>query len=68
MINGADAPLGFIENTDDPNDLQAWCYACEEMFQKEGDRTEAFLAFNSMGIVCVVCYSEFQTLHTVTAD
>ena len=68
MINGSDAPLGFIENTDDPNDLQAWCHACEEMFNKKGDRTDAFLAFNNMGIFCVVCYAEFQTLHTIAAD
>jgi len=67
MINGENPPLGFIENNDDPNDQQAWCYACEEKFQLEGDMTEAFRAFNDMGIICIVCYADFKTLHTIAA-
>jgi hypothetical protein len=24
--------VGFVENSDDPDDLQAWCDACEDLF------------------------------------
>jgi hypothetical protein len=56
-------PVGFVENSSDPNDLQAWCYLCEEAFQREGDMTEAFRAFNGMAVVCVTCYSEAKSRH-----
>src|SRR4051794_12109485 len=52
-----DAALGFVENSSDPDDLQAWCEACEEMFLREGDKTEAFLKFNNFALVCVDCYA-----------
>lgn len=25
-------PAGFVENSTDPTDLQAWCHECEEKF------------------------------------
>jgi len=62
------APAGFIENSSDPNDLQAWCYLCEGKFQEEGDMTDAFREFNGMAIVCVVCYAEAKARHTIPAD
>ena len=65
MLLGEPAPSGFVENSCDPNDLQAWCYLCEEKFQSEEDMTEAFKEFNGMVVVCVVCYSEAQARHTV---
>jgi hypothetical protein len=43
---------GFVENSSDPDDLQAWCAACEELFIREGEMTEAFRAFNDMKVVC----------------
>jgi hypothetical protein len=58
-------PAGFIENSDDPHDLQAWCYLCEEKFQIENGMTDAFKEFNNMAIVCLVCYSEAKARHTV---
>ena len=62
------APSGFIENSSDPNDLQAWCYLCEDKFQEQGDMTDAFREFNGMAIVCVVCYAEAKARHTIPAD
>lgn len=56
--------LGFVENSSDPKDLQAWCDDCEEMFVREGELTEAFQAFCDMAIVCVVCYDTIKKLHT----
>ncbi|MCA9233270.1 MAG: hypothetical protein KDA57_21680 [Planctomycetales bacterium] len=59
--------LGFIENSDDPNDLQAWCGLCEVEFEREGEKTEAFRQFNDMRIVCVVCYEVARERHAKTS-
>ncbi len=55
--------IGFIENSSDPDDLQAWCATCEALFLREGEMTEAFKAFNDMRVVCDVCYSECKAKH-----
>ncbi|MBK7076355.1 MAG: hypothetical protein IPH44_29095 [Myxococcales bacterium] len=55
--------VGFVENSDDPNDLQAWCFACEQFFASEGELTEAFRAFNDAFVVCVPCYYELRQSH-----
>lgn len=57
-------PVGFVENSSDPNELQAWCEKCEKMFLAEGDKTEAFEAFNDRAIVCCVCYMALKTKHS----
>ena len=64
MIDSKNGSVGFVENNDDPNDLQAWCEDCEEMFLHEDDKTEAFREFNRMSIVCVSCYQELKTRHS----
>jgi hypothetical protein len=58
-----DRAAGFIENSSDPNDLQAWCDACEEFFIREGDKTEAFREFNDFAVVCVDCYMHLRERH-----
>ena len=58
-------PLGFIENSSDPEDLQAWCYDCEDVFEREGGMTEAFQDFNDLAIVCVDCYAAAKRRHTM---
>lgn len=65
MLDTSGPPKGVIENNDDPNDLQAWCYACEEKFQEEGEITEAFKLFNRFAVVCVVCYAEAKLRNEV---
>jgi hypothetical protein len=64
QLNSVD-PVGFIENSSDPDDLQAWCYACEYLFQQEGDKTERFNRFSNSRIVCEQCYEKFRSLHSV---
>ena len=59
-----DRALGFVENSDDPNDRQAWCNECESFFLREGDTTEAFRQFNDFAIVCIDCYMRLRTVHT----
>ena len=63
MIASREA-VGFVENSSDPDDLQAWCDACEEMFLQEGDKTDAFCAFNDMAVVCINCYASLKDRHS----
>jgi len=67
MLQWQPAPAGFVENSGDPNDLQAWCYLCEEKFQLEGGMTNAFREFNGMAVVCTVCYADAEARHTIQA-
>jgi hypothetical protein len=55
--------VGFVENSDDPNDLQAWCDDCEELFVREGQMTKKFLKFNDAAAVCVDCYVRLRARH-----
>jgi hypothetical protein len=64
MIRAKDEIVGFVENRADPNDLQAWCGACEAMFLSEGDKTASFLAFNDMVLVCDICFSKLKARHS----
>lgn len=58
-------PVGFIENSPDPNDLQGWCYACEFLFQQEGKITEKFKKFNNAMVVCENCYEKYKNAHWI---
>ncbi len=64
----APAPAGFVENSGDPSDLQAWCHLCEEKFEQEGEMTDEFREFNGMAVVCVVCYDEAKSRHSIQAN
>lgn len=68
MIGRNRAPAGFVENSDDPDDLQAWCHACEAMFEQEDGMTDAFRAFNDMALVCVECYEQARAHHGLPAN
>lgn len=63
MINAKEEIVGFVENSSDPNDLQAWCSACEELFLEEGDKTERFRVFNDFAVVCDLCYTKMKERH-----
>ena len=56
-------PAGFIENSSEPGDMQAWCFRCEDMFEKENGMTDAFKEFNDMALVCETCYEEIRARH-----
>lgn len=58
-------PLGFIENSSDPDDLQGWCYACEYLYQQEEEMTDVFKKFNNMSVVCIECYYKFKNMHSI---
>jgi hypothetical protein len=63
LCNSPQNPAGFIENSSEPGDLQAWCFRCEEMFEEEGEMSEAFRKFNDMALVCESCYAEIREKH-----
>jgi len=64
MLTSKDKVVGFVENSSDPDDLQAWCEACEAFFLQEGSLTEAFKAFIDPAIVCDFCYTLLKEKHS----
>lgn len=64
MLTAADRIVGFVENSSEPDDLQAWCDECEAFYLKEGEMTEAFLKFNDFAAVCQGCYALLKSRHT----
>lgn len=64
MVDQKDRAVGFVENSSEPNDLQAWCDECESLYLEEGEMTERFREFNAMAVVCVVCYAEMKEWHS----
>lgn len=63
-IDTLDRVAGFVENSDDPDDLQAWCDDCEVFFLAEGDKTAAFREFNNFAVVCTQCYVLLKSRHS----
>jgi len=66
-VDQREQPAGFVENRSDPDDLQAWCFACERMFVAEGELTESFRRFNDFAVVCVSCYHELRQRHWIAS-
>ncbi len=64
LIRPTDTVLGFVENSSDPDDQQAWCDDCERVFLREDGKTGAFLAFNEACVVCDRCYARAKALHS----
>ena len=60
-VNARDRVVGFVENSSDPDDLQAWCGACESLFLEEDGMTDAFREFNDFAVVCDFCYDQIKT-------
>ena len=56
-------PVGFIQNSYEPNDLQGWCYACEYLFGQEGEMTPRFKKFTNAKVVCEQCFEEIKNAH-----
>jgi len=68
MIRAKDRAVGFIENSSDPEDLQAWCNDCEHLFVEEADKTECFRKFNDFAVVCDFCYASLKERHSAVRD
>jgi hypothetical protein len=67
-VTALERVVGFIEISDDPHDLGAWCDECEAFYEREGERTEAFERFNDFALVCVACYSDLKARHSHGLD
>jgi hypothetical protein len=63
LVQNGGVALGFIENSDDPENKQGWCYACELVYLQEEDKTERFRAFNHHAVVCCLCYDQIKAHH-----
>ena len=68
MLNARDEVVGFVENSSDPTDLQAWCESCEQLFLSEGDKTPKFVEYNQMALVCDLCYQDLKARHAAPED
>lgn len=64
MLTAKDRCVGFVENSSDPDDLQAWCDDCEKLFLEEGEMTRRFETFNGMSVVCDTCYLGLRERHS----
>jgi len=64
MLAPTDRALGFVENSSDPDDLQAWRDDCEAMFEQEQELIDAFPRFNDMGVVCCTSYEKLRARHS----
>lgn len=56
--------VGFVENSNDPRDQQAWCADCESVFLVEGGMTEPFLDYCRFAVVCGDCYGQIKERHS----
>lgn len=67
LVQNRGVALGFIENSDDPDNKQGWCYACELVYLQEEDKTERFRAFAHHAVVCSRCYDQIKAHHDFDA-
>jgi hypothetical protein len=65
LLDATETPIGFIENSSAPDDLQAWCDRCEEVFRRERALTDAFQAFHGLTVVCHLCYAALKAKHSL---
>ena len=63
LISNSEIPLGFVENSSVPGNLQGWCQKCEKFFLKETALTEEFLKFSDLTTVCEKCYVTIGKKH-----
>jgi len=66
LVCGPGSPLGFIENSSNPADLQAWCYDCENLYEQEGEMTPKFREFHDLTMICTECYATIKGIHGIT--
>ena len=65
LVRNNGAPLGFIENNSDSDNLQGWCYACEYLYLQEKEKTDAFMKFCNFAVVCNDCYKMIKQAYKI---
>jgi len=68
LLNIDTKQVGFIDNTNISDCNQAWCYKCEEIWEKEGSITAEFKKFHGASIVCYTCYQKIEEYHRIKAN
>lgn len=68
LVQNRGVALGFVENSDDPENKQGWCYACELVYLQEEDKTERFRSFTHHAVICPNCYDEIKSHHDFDAS
>ena len=62
-----ETPVGFVEGYDPEEPevplFHAWCSACDEVLQEEGDWNDRAEGFAAPLLVCRACYVEMRTLN-----
>lgn len=60
-------PVGFVEGFDpeDPDGglFHAWCAACDEVLEREGEWNDRSEAFAGVRLVCRECYAAMRALN-----
>lgn len=60
-------PVGFVEGYDparpDEDPFQAWCAACDQVLQREGEWNDRSEAFAGVRMVCRGCYRAMRSLN-----
>jgi len=68
LLEAGERHVGFVENSSDPADLQAWCEACEALFLEQDGMTASFREFTGMSVVCDFCYAAIKARQTAVPD
>jgi hypothetical protein len=62
-----ETPVGFVEgyDPDDPEAelFQAWCAACDDVLEAEGEWNDRSEAFAAPRLVCRGCYRDMKALN-----
>lgn len=60
-------PIGFVEGFDPERPevelFHAWCSACDEVLEREGDWNDRSEAFAGVRLVCRECYRAMRALN-----
>ena len=62
LFSGSGRGFNWAEDPDDPDARcpDAWCNACEAIWQEEGEWNEHAMAFADIKVVCVLCYESIR--------
>ena len=65
LLDTQNAPRGFFEpdHSDTPEEPQAWCEACDDMLNQEGEWNDVSEGFAGVSLVCCGCFSKLRAYH-----
>lgn len=65
LVHSREGPIGFVEAEPEPDDDDplAWCLACAEVLEREGEWTEVAEAQVHLSVVCEFCFAALRQQH-----